>query len=223
MNCYFSRIRVTAADPDKIMAILKADGYRLHQMLWDLFPSDPTARRDFLFRRDETNGWPVFYLLSSRQPVNDQGILEIESKPFNPQLQAGDRLGFSLRANPVRTRKTEDPNPNKRRRDDVVWCLKAEYRERGETVPEQAELAQQAGKAWIMRQGKRHGFEIHSVRVDGYQQHRVARASRNIRFSTLDFNGVLTVTKVDDLIRALTEGIGPAKAFGCGLMMVKRV
>ena len=223
MSHYFSRIHVTGADPDRVMAILKADGYRLHQVLWELFPGDPGAKRDFLFRRDETNGWPMFYLLSARRPVNDQGILAIESKPFDPQLQSGDRLGFSLRANPVRTRKTDDLNSNTRRRDDVVWCLKTEYRERGETVPDQAELAQQAGQAWIMRQGKRHGFEVQSVRIDGYQQHRATGTSRNIRFSTLDFNGALTVTKVDDFIRALTKGIGPAKAFGCGLMMVKRL
>lgn len=223
MSRYFSRVRITAADPDKIMAILKADGYRLHQVLWDLFPGDATARRDFLFRRDETDGWPMFYLLSARRPVNDQGILDIESKSFNPQLQTGDRLGFSLRANPVRTRKTDDPNPNKRRRDDVVWHLKKRYKNQGEAVPSQAEVVQQAGEAWLAHQGKRHGFEVQSVRVDGYQQHQIGGSKRNLRFSTLDFNGVLTVTKVDDFIRALTKGIGPAKAFGCGLMMVKRL
>ncbi len=222
MSHYFSRIGVTANDPEKVMGILKADGYRFHQLLWNIFPNDPEAQRDFLFRRDETKGWPLFYVLSARQPVNDQGILDIETKPFNPQLRVGDRLTFSLRANPVRTRKTDDSNPKKRRRDDVVWCLKKFYEEEGKVRPSQAELAQQAGEAWITRQGERHGFNVHSVRVDSYLQHRMSGTKRNIRFSTLDFNGVLTVTKTDDFHRALVQGIGPAKAFGCGLMLVRR-
>ena len=222
MSHYFSRIRITVDDPQKTMVILKADGYRLHQFLWDIFPNDPDAKRDFLFRRDETKGWPLFYILSARQPVNDQGILKIESKLFDPQLRVGDRLTFSLRANPVRTRKTDDSNPKKRRRDDVVWCLNKRYEEEKKSRPSQAELAQQAGEAWIARQGKRHGFDIHSVRVDSYLQHRVGGKKQNIRYSTLDFNGGLTVTKADDFHRALILGIGPAKAFGCGLMMVRR-
>lgn len=223
MSHYFSRIRVTANDPSKVLRILKADGYRLHQFLWDIFPNDPDAQRDFLFRRDETKGWPLFYILSARQPINNQGILEIESKMFAPQLRVGDCLGFSLRANPVRTRKTDDSNPKKRRRDDVVWCLKKRYEEENKARPSQAELAQQAGAAWINRQGERHGFNVHSVRVDSYLQHRISGGKRNIRFSTLDFNGVLTVARPDDFYRALVHGIGPAKAFGCGLMMVRRL
>ena len=41
--------------------------------------------------------------------------------------------------------------------------------------------------------------------------------------STLDFSGLLTVTAPEKFLSALYGGIGPAKGFGCGLLLVKRV
>jgi len=43
-----------------------------------------------------------------------------------------------------------------------------------------------------------------------------------ITFSTLDFSGILGVTDPGQFRNTLFNGIGPAKGFGCGLMMVKR-
>ena len=222
MNYYFSRMRVNGRDPEGMMQLLRANGYQLHQLLWALFPQAPEAQRDFLFKRDETGSWPVYYLLSQRQPQTESIALDVESKLFNPQIENGDRFSFSLRANPVRTRKTDDPNSKKRHRDDVVWLLKDHYKKSGKEVPSQAILSQQAGEAWIERQGERHGFKIETVRADSYQQHRLKKNKRTICFSTLDFNGQMIVTDREAFTAALYKGIGPAKAFGCGLMMVRR-
>ncbi len=44
-----------------------------------------------------------------------------------------------------------------------------------------------------------------------------------IALSTLDFEGQLQVTDPDHFLRnGLPAGIGPAKAFGCGLLLVRR-
>ncbi len=40
---------------------------------------------------------------------------------------------------------------------------------------------------------------------------------------TLDFEGNLKIVDADQFKRALFKGIGSAKAFGCGMMMVKRI
>jgi CRISPR system Cascade subunit CasE len=60
------------------------------------------------------------------------------------------------------------------------------------------------------------------LRVDGY---RIwwQRSNRGISLSTLDFEGSLTVTDPADFLNALLSGIGPAKAFGCGLLLVRRL
>jgi CRISPR system Cascade subunit CasE len=36
------------------------------------------------------------------------------------------------------------------------------------------------------------------------------------------FDGILTVTDAEALIQEMMQGIGPAKAFGCGLLSIAR-
>jgi CRISPR system Cascade subunit CasE len=221
---YFSKITVVSDDLKEAMPLLKAGEYALHQWLWKLFPKDTEAKRDFLFRHDAEKRWPVFYLLSSREPDTDHPLLRVESKPYHPQLAAGETLSFSLRANPTHTRKTDDDNPKKRKRDDVVMHLKQIYqKDNPDDMPSEAELAQEAGEHWIIRQGARHGFEVLSVRADNYRQPRLGGKGKDIHFSTLDFAGILRVNKPEVFTQALCQGIGPAKAFGCGLLLVRRI
>ena len=44
-----------------------------------------------------------------------------------------------------------------------------------------------------------------------------------MNWSALDFSGELTVIDPAAFIVALSKGIGPAKAFGCGLLLVRRI
>ncbi len=222
---YLSRVTALAEKPAKLIEILRADSYSFHKMMWSLFPDNPHAKRDFLFRKDIHHGWPVFYVLSSRQPVPVTGVFNVETKVFSPKLKMGDRLNFALRANPVQTRKVDDPNPKKRKRDDVVMRLKRELRAKKnleDKMPPQSELVQKAGEEWLKRQEVKRGFKIEIVRVDGYQQHILFSKNRKIHFSSLDFNGTLEVTDTDKFLNSLFSGIGPAKAFGCGLMLINR-
>ncbi len=46
---------------------------------------------------------------------------------------------------------------------------------------------------------------------------------KQVSLSTLEFNGVLTVADPKLFLETLYEGIGPAKGFGCGLMLVRRI
>lgn len=241
---YLSRVNVLAEQPDQLVKILKADHYELHRLLWLLFPErkekDP---RDFLFRRDDSKGFPVFYLLSSTEPSPLSGVLAVESKEFNPQLKVGDNLRFTLRANPVeqitKERTTGEQEllrierqkkglrdkeiiPMKRVRHDVVMQLKKTLAdtERGQYL--QSELEQLAGETWLEKKAESNGFKLHSVIADGYQQHHFKK--RGIKISTLDFQGVLEVTEPEVFIRdALYKGIGPSKAFGCGLLSLARI
>jgi CRISPR system Cascade subunit CasE len=224
MSHYFSRISLSAERPEEVMRILKANDYGLHQSLWELFPNDPQARRDFLFRQDDVKRWPVFYLLSAREPRGDHNVFRVETKPYQPRLAAGETLSFSLRANPVHTRKTGGGNPKQRKRDDVVMHLKRRLAaDAPDALPSQTELAQEAGEGWLLRQAERHGFEVLSVRADNYRQLRLRARNKDIRLSTLDFTGLLRVADKEAFGQALIQGIGPAKAFGCGLLLVRRL
>ncbi|QBQ53750.1 type I-E CRISPR-associated protein Cas6/Cse3/CasE [Nitrosococcus wardiae] len=93
--------------------------------------------------------------------------------------------------------------------------------------PQLPELIQSTGFNWLATRAKKLGFVVQEsqVNVDGYRQYRLHkhRQSRPIRFSTLEFNGVLTVADPKRFQQTLYEGIGPAKGFGCGLLMVRRI
>jgi CRISPR system Cascade subunit CasE len=76
---------------------------------------------------------------------------------------------------------------------------------------------------WLIDRGQRLGFSVDpaSLMVDGYDQH-LEQKERNLRFSTVDLTGVLTVDDPAAIQPALLHGIGSGKAFGCGLMLVRR-
>ena len=192
-----------------------------HHLVWSLFADDPNRRRDFLWREMETG---VFLILSARQPEDRHDLFEIaEPKPFAPALEAGDRLAFSLRANPVIRRR--DPSRSRSVKHDVVMdALRS--RSNGDRAAHRLDAAREEGLAWLERQGVRAGFAVRAngVRVDGYVQHRISRkgSGPSMLYSTLDFQGVLTVGDPDSLLPAIARGFGAAKAYGCGLMLIRR-
>lgn len=222
---HFSRVRVhpDRLDPDKLAAVLTGGGYSLHQLLWELFPGEPDADRDFIYRRESENGWPMFYLVSDRAPLGVPGLFEVETKPYSPRLSSGQRLSFSLRVNPVVTRKNDSGG---RSRHDVVMDAKRQNRDRGEEIPT-PDVITREGTRWLIGRAKKAGFEVDSrlIRVEGYLQHRIAKPGtrKPIRFSTLDFSGILTVRHPEPFTRMLFNGLGPAKAFGCGLMLIRKI
>ena len=216
---YFNKIELHSdATTARLSRFMHRDGYRLHQALWRLFKNSPKSR-DFLYRRVERQGQPCFYVVSGRVPEDEDGIWAIRTKNYAPKLDTGQRLAFSLCANPVITRRND--KSGKPIRHDVVMDAKKHLKEDCPT----AELIQQAGWGWLTAKAGKFGFRVERARIDGYRQHQFwkGKGQQPIRFSTLDFDGMLTVTDPEQLIRALFGGIGPAKGFGCGMLLVRRI
>jgi CRISPR system Cascade subunit CasE len=216
---YFSRVLVDTEglDTEKLAAFLKGN-YFLHQLLWKLFPGDPDAKRDFLYRHDAERDQNRFYVVSKRSPQAVPGLFRVASKPYSPCLKSGDRLGFSLRVNPVITLQGS--------RHDVVMNAKRGLKQEGqEFFP--PDVVTEAGLGWLEPRAQKAGFcfDPARVRVEGYLQHRFVKPgnAKPIRLSTLDFDGLLTVTEPERFLSILYEGMGPAKSFGCGLMLIRRI
>jgi CRISPR system Cascade subunit CasE len=97
--------------------------------------------------------------------------------------------------------------------------------------PSLAHVAYEAGSCWIREKEARLGclVESENLRVDGHFVHCLKGRRdeqgrcRGIALSTLDFEGELTVTNPETFLPALFNGIGPAKSFGCGLLLVRRI
>jgi CRISPR system Cascade subunit CasE len=188
-----------------------------HRLVWTLFGGADAGPRDFLWR-DEGGG--RFMILSPRPPDDPHGLFEIESKPFEPALAPGDRLDFVLRANATRTPRTGQAAG--RRRDVATDAVAALGPSAGRAERHAAIAA--AGAAWFARVGTSAGFApVGDPAVDGDEWRVVPRRGASpLTFASLDFSGVIEVTDPAAFVPALGRGFGRAKAFGCGLMLIRR-
>jgi CRISPR system Cascade subunit CasE len=220
-----------------------------HRLVWSLFAGDTSRKRDFLFREMEPgkgiSGSRTSFLVLSHGIPDDHRLLDVESKPFAPALSKGDRLGFSLRANPVQQSGAKKKDGvriegSKTRRRDVVMDALHSVARGGDRIKQRPLLIQQAGYRWLSDHAARSGFRLLAqppptdeddepdddgslLRIDGYEQLRFAKLGRNGRISVLDYDGVLEVTEPDLLVTRIASGFGRARAFGCGLMLIRRM
>jgi CRISPR system Cascade subunit CasE len=205
--------------------------YAEHQWLWQFFPGGKEQTRDFIYRRHALEQIPRFYVVSQRPPVAFSEAWHVQSRSYDPQLLEGQRLSFQLNANPVVTKKN---SAGKSQRHDVVMQAKKQIlAERGlrfdakwKDLPDEGtnpllyELVQNSCIDWLQSRARSHGFTLIAAGVDAYQQTRAGK--RDIRFSTVDFSGELVVAHPELFQQTLFNGLGHAKAFGCGLLLVKR-
>jgi CRISPR system Cascade subunit CasE len=183
-----------------------------HHLTWSLFNRGQESQcREFLFREA---GRGEFYVLSEVRPTAN-AVLDVETRELPLVFKEGDRLAFQLRANPTIKRGNT--------RIDVVM------RELHVLAPDvrrqrRAEIVQTATMAWLQRQGETRGFAVdeQTFIAESYTQHRIARrAARPISISTVDLSGILTVTDPTAFAEAVRRGIGSARAYGCGLILVR--
>lgn len=217
---YFSRItlRDHAFDTSSFWKVFR-DPYSLHQSVWGLFSDGPDRTRDFLYHLADTHRPPVIYAVSARSPLATDACWQVSVKEYQPRLLPGMRLEFSLRANPVVTRAGK--------RHDVVMDAKRTQREipNNNRIPyTEAESVQDACGRWLVKRAEPSGFRPLVVRADGYHQQFFSKHKQQepVRFSTVDFTGILEVLDPDRLRKTLYEGIGHAKGLGCGLMLIRR-
>ena len=221
---FLSRARLSADSSVRALAPLllpSEDSTRLlaaHRLVWSLMSDDADRTRDFLWREEQQG---TFLILAPR-PALDGRLFDVQSKLWKPNLQTGDRLGFLLRANPTVSRSAGAGLRGKRL--DVVWDA-LRHIPLGERAGVRREVLVDAGREWLIRQGARAGFvpDPESLRVDGYDTVRIPRGdSKPVEFGRLEFEGVLEVTDPAVFLAAVIGGFGRARAFGCGLMLLRR-
>lgn len=179
------------------------DPYQQHRALWQLFPDRPDSQRDFLFRvEDRQPGRGATVLLQSAQRPEKAPVARVLATKAMPEaLPDSARLRFCLRANPVKTIRDEQrldrrgqPKrvrvPLIREEDQLNWLNR---KLTGAAVLEAAQVMTE--QPLYFRKDSMHG-KIQPVR----------------------FEGLLTVADPQSLLALLSQGIGPGKAMGCGLL-----
>jgi len=221
-----------------------------HHLVWSLFAGDVDATRDFLFRETtRPGGRPTFLILSARAPRTDARLFEIETKPFTPALAPGDQLGFELHANP--TLQTQNPKTRVKGRYDIMTMAVMRLPEHA-SKSEKARAVEDAARRWLGRQALASGFRIVErfepnsgagdaaapgfertpcdvdeepavLAVTGFQSAAVPGKRVAARLGLIDYAGLLTIIDPALFLARLAKGFGRAKAYGCGLMLIRRI
>lgn len=235
---YISRIKVRGDAKAAALAPLllpSGEGERggaMHRVMWSIHTDGPDRGRDFLWREDEGAGGERRYIsVSARPPSDVSGLFDVETKPYEPELEEGDRLSFSLRANATRSIPLPDGARGRGRRVDVVIAeLHATRGIEGPYGPRRDEVAARVASEWMEQQGSKKGFRLRRdrddrpwVSVDAYRILEMPRVgARPIRLGILDLSGELVVTSPGPMVETLLRGLGHGRAFGLGLMLVRR-
>ncbi len=97
----------------------------------------------------------------------------------------------------------------------------------GVTAAERAQRIEFQAKNWLLKRAEQNGFSLQpdAFITSGYHKQKFykKRNSSPISLSTIDYEGQLTITDTNLFQDLLSKGIGKAKAFGCGLMLVRRL
>jgi len=135
-------------------------------------------------------------------PASEQKWKTTQYDSFLTNLQQGQQWQFRLQANPTFSKmNTESPNA----RGKITPCLRIDDQ-----------------KQWFEAKMTKYGVILGGYEVSNREVRQFARDGKTITLSIATFEGNLTVANPDLLREALTNGIGRAKAYGCGLLTLAR-
>jgi CRISPR system Cascade subunit CasE len=185
------------------------DCYDWHQAVWKAFPGRNRERREFLTRLDHRREGFRLLIVSPTQPVRPTwcppDAETWKTKPIPETYFTRRQYGFQLCANPTK-------KVSKERSDGSLT-------KNGRRVPlgKREELVE-----WIKRKGQQGGFAVDEATLRTFSRGReyFEKNGRQGLHSAMEFQGVLTVTDPAKFHEAFTRGIGSAKAFGFGLLVI---
>lgn len=203
------------------------DSYVWHKKLWDCFPNVPDAQRDFLTRIDSLEGAFRLWVLSKSKPVCPQWCLTdgFALKQIAESFLSHRFYSFDVRANPVKALVQRDESGQPLMREDGK-------RKRGKRVPlvKPDEL-----RAWLVRKGEVRcrgqetgqdvpgGFRVvedRPLEISPMMGSHFHKKGQSAYHGGVQFRGTLEVTDRERFIETYQSGIGSAKGFGFGLLLL---
>jgi CRISPR system Cascade subunit CasE len=198
---------------------------RVHAAVLAGFLPGAASRGRVLWRLDQDGPHDLNLFVVSAEAPSFDSLAEQAGWSANPVwrtadyarflsgLAAGQRWVFRLRANPVRNVRDAKASAG-------------DQLQRGSRVPLIKEPDQ---REWLLARSSALGFDVvpgasggANLSVTQSRRQRFGRHSdgeaRTVTLQTAQYDGVLEVSDASVLRRALTEGIGGAKGYGCGLL-----
>lgn len=201
---YLTQLNLKCMDRVAMRAL--TDVYRLHQLVMKGFAAySSTDRVLYRVEPEERNGQMTVLVQSLQTPDwscfadANCGVVSARVKEFATAFKTGDSYSFRLRANPVVTR---DGKRHGLIRDEALL-------------------------EWLGKKEQKVGARFGSMSVvdEGYVTGTKGSEDKKHRMSLkiARFEGALEVVDPVLFQATFSSGIGPAKAFGCGLLSLARV
>lgn len=186
------------------------NAYEWHRAIWSLFPGiDRGKVAPFLYAVKSMNLAHGASLLvqSSVEPVAKSNVAMLNAtKLINARLHIGQHLGFRLTANPTRCIEDMEAKPRKKRNRGKC---------RVPLIREEEQVA------WLQRR-LLDAAVVHACKTTMNTPVYFRKGSRAGKIVPITFEGRIEIREADKVLEVWRQGIGPAKAFGCGLMLVRR-
>jgi CRISPR system Cascade subunit CasE len=211
------------------------DPYQAHQLVWKAFPGVARGDRPFLFSVEEHASHHSILVQSSLPGEWSflDGEASVRSKSFDPRLIPVDvPLQFFLRCNPTVDRRGY--RDGKKRRVAVGINPELAFQQMGQATAAPSTAAARAAwrderlREWFVRQGERHGFQVETCTPGPVVARRIVRIEGSrpqgtpMIFHEVEFTGLIRATDSDAFVRVCADGLGRGRAFGYGLLMVRR-
>jgi len=202
---HLTQILVSYEDAVRLLRI--RDTYDWHQRAWQAFSGRDGQTRDFLIRVDRKEEAYRVLILSPNVPTKPDWCPTpcFGTKPIPGEFFEHARYQFSLLANP--TRKVRSNVAGERTKNGRRLAL-----------TQSVDLV-----AWLQRKGEAGGFSVNPETLRTVPRgpeffHKDARAHGT--HSAVEFQGELTVNDPLRFRASVAAGIGSAKAFGFGLLVL---
>lgn len=187
--------------------------YDWHKFVWECFPNRPEAERDFLFRLDDVPGGVLLHVCSAHEPQRPALCLDErwQCRPVPERFFAHSHYRFDVLCNPSRKvhAYTLDGQRKKNSRREAL-------------------IRQEDQTAWFARKAQEHGFAMaDDLRIDPCRTYSFYKQQGNTTHNGTHigarFTGILAVHDKQGLMTAFERGIGSARGFGFGLLLLAPV
>ena len=203
---HLTQILVSYEDAVRLLRI--RDTYDWHQRVWQAFGGRDEQPRDFLVRVDRKEDAYRILILSRSIPAKPDwcptdcfGTKEIPDSFF-----AHHHYRFSLLANPTKKLRVDNPDGSRKKNGRRVPVT-----QRGELI------------GWLQRKAEAGGFALNADSLRTIPRGREFFHKDGVSHGThsaVEFQGELTVIDPAQFRAIVAAGIGSAKAFGFGLLVL---
>ena len=170
--------------------------YDWHRWIWNSFPDDPDRKRDFLFRVDVQDRQVRILLLSANTPAAIENWTW-RTKRVSDEFLDQRAYRFQVRINPTFRRSADHRRIALYKESDI--------------------------HEWLKRKMSAIGAGLLSAEVDQPRDELFVKDGKRGKHVCVDVRGIISVHDQSLFLQGFLAGIGSAKGFGYGLLMLQPV